>query len=302
MATSSEGDRPWQSYNTAYTNAKAGMDGVDKEKVQRVVYEMSKGSKYFENEQRKEAFIKQKIENLRAQVDLLTDKDISHFQMVAVVLGRSGEEAGSEMQAGLLKGPGWDAVGHLGVRTGIIELEASRDLSKIWLHVDMDAFYAAVETLENPSLRGRPMAVGGLSMISTANYEARRYDPDFFATSLDEAYLNITEVCISSDEVASELRNAIFEETGLTCSAGVAPNRIAFLMSKNENKMHRFQLLTPMGFTVEVVDGSEDLNLKLEPHLFLLEASGDGDDDCGDIAEPYHDFLGRELEGKLPNT
>jgi DNA polymerase kappa len=46
-----------------------------------------------------------------------------------------------------------------------------RDLSRIWLHVDMDAFYAAVETLSNPSLKGKPMAVGGMSMISTANYE-----------------------------------------------------------------------------------------------------------------------------------
>lgn len=53
----------------------------------------------------------------------------------------------------------------------ILELEATRDLSRIWLHVDMDAFYAAVETLSDPSLKGKPMAVGGLSMISTANYE-----------------------------------------------------------------------------------------------------------------------------------
>lgn len=53
----------------------------------------------------------------------------------------------------------------------MLELEASRDLSKIWLHVDMDAFYAAVETLCNPSLKGKPMAVGSMSMISTANYE-----------------------------------------------------------------------------------------------------------------------------------
>ena len=35
----------------------------------------------------------------------------------------------------------------------------------------MDAFYAAVETLSDPSLKGKPMAVGGMSMISTANYE-----------------------------------------------------------------------------------------------------------------------------------
>lgn len=58
------------------------MEGVDKEKVQKVIYEMSKGSKYFENEQKKEAFIKQKIENLRQQRAKLTDKDISHFRKV----------------------------------------------------------------------------------------------------------------------------------------------------------------------------------------------------------------------------
>ncbi|KAM7479104.1 hypothetical protein LguiA_027317 [Lonicera macranthoides] len=232
--------RPWQSYNTAYTNAKAGMEGVDKEKVQRIVYEMSKGSKYFENEERKEAYMKHKIDNMRAQCAELTAADLSHYQKVA--------------------------------DKKIIELEATRDLSRIWLHVDMDAFYAAVETLSDPSLKGKPMAVGGMSMISTANYEARRfgvraampgfiarklcpelifvptdfkkythysdltrkvfqkYDPNFMAASLDEAYLDITNVCkergITSGEVAEELRACVCEETGLTCSAGVAPNRL----------------------------------------------------------------------------
>ncbi|KAF5183840.1 Dna polymerase kappa [Thalictrum thalictroides] len=52
-----------------------------------------------------------------------------------------------------------------------MELEVTRDLSRTWLHVDMDAFYAAVETKENPSLIKKPMAVGGMSMVSTANYE-----------------------------------------------------------------------------------------------------------------------------------
>lgn len=59
-----------------------GMDGVDKQKVQKVIYEMSKGSKYFENERRKEALIRQKISNLRAQYVKLTDSEVSHFQMV----------------------------------------------------------------------------------------------------------------------------------------------------------------------------------------------------------------------------
>ena len=58
------------------------MDGVDKEKVQRVIYEMSKGSKYFENEQRKELLLKQKIERMQAQCAEFTSKDVAQFQTV----------------------------------------------------------------------------------------------------------------------------------------------------------------------------------------------------------------------------
>lgn len=46
------------------------------------------------------------------------------------------------------------------------------------IHIDMDAFYASVELLDQPSLRGKPLAVGGRSgrgVLTTCSYEARQY-------------------------------------------------------------------------------------------------------------------------------
>ena len=56
------------------------------------------------------------------------------------------------------------------------ELDSKRGLRRTWACVDMDAFFAACEALEDPTLRGDvPFAVGGIGMISTASYAARRY-------------------------------------------------------------------------------------------------------------------------------
>ncbi len=172
-------------------------------------------------------------------------------------------------------------------------MDDQRPLKKI-IHVDMDAFYAAIEVRDNPKLKGLPVAVGGAperrGVIATASYEARKYGvksavssarakllcpsliilpPDMkkykdvslkireiFARftdlleplSLDEAYLDVTGSIFfkgSATLIASEIRNLIFKETGLTASAGIAHNKFLAKVASDWNKPNGQFVLTP---------------------------------------------------------
>ena len=141
------------------------------------------------------------------------------------------------------------------------------------IHLDMDAFYASVEVLDNPALRGKPVIVGGgerRGVVSASSYEARtfgvhsamptttakrlcpqgvflpvrmerykelsesvfavfrRFTPLVEPLGIDEAFLDVTgceRLFGSAEEVARKIKAAVREETGLTVSAGVAPNK-----------------------------------------------------------------------------
>ena len=51
-------------------------------------------------------------------------------------------------------------------------------MGRVIVHIDLNAFFASVEEVKNPSLKNKPMAVGGKGrrgVVSTSNYVARKY-------------------------------------------------------------------------------------------------------------------------------
>ena len=91
------------------------------------------------------------------------------------------------------------------------------------IHVDMDAFYASVEQLDNPELRGKPIAVGGGSargVISAASYEARKFGvksamPGFKARRLCDHLIFVRPRFDRYKEISKQVRKIFFDYTDL---------------------------------------------------------------------------------------
>ncbi|MBT8296143.1 MAG: DNA polymerase IV [Gramella sp.] len=91
------------------------------------------------------------------------------------------------------------------------------------IHIDMDAFYASVEQLDNPDLRGKPVAVGGSSqrgVVSAASYEARKYGVRSAMSSVI-AKRNCPDLIFVKPnferykEISQQIREVFFEYTDL---------------------------------------------------------------------------------------
>jgi len=145
-------------------------------------------------------------------------------------------------------------------------------MARTILHLDLDAFYCAVEENQNPELRGVPFAVGGKpnerGVVSSCSYAARRYGvrsampmsralrlcpklvivpgrhrlyseasrqvmarlnaltPLVEQISIDEAFLDISDLTEPPERIARGLQASIRDELGLPSSIGIAPNKL----------------------------------------------------------------------------
>ncbi len=185
-------------------------------------------------------------------------------------------------------------------------------MSRVYFHIDLNAFFASCEELLDPSLKGKPIVVSGntrRSVVSTASYAARKYGIhsampiqqamqlckelivinghySFYTdmshqfmniiysytnlveqASIDECYVDVTEVIKKYPkpmDLAFEIQRRVLQETGLSCSIGVAPNMFLAKMASDMKK--------PMGITILRI---RDIQEKMWP-LPISEMRGVG--------------------------
>lgn len=166
----------------------------------------------------------------------------------------------------------------------------------------MDAFFASVELLRRPDLKGQPVIIGGRGdptrrgVVATCTYEARKFgvrsgmpfvtakrlcpdavylptdfaeysrwsqvfkqamqetSPVFEDRGIDEAYLDISALQASSEEIGMALKARIVHDTGMTCSIGIAPNK---LLAKIASELDK-----PDGLTILA---AEDVPIRIWP-------------------------------------
>jgi DNA polymerase kappa len=285
---------------------KSGQDGVDQKKVSEVIYNASKGSKFFNNEEARDKTLTVKISRILAK-----KRELQRI-----------EEQGG-LRSELKKADDY-----------IAELEYERDLSQVVVHIDCDAFYAAVEELDQPELKELPFAVG-MGVLTTCNYVARKfgcrsgmagfvaqklcpelirlplnfekytakahevravleqYDPRFESASIDEAYLNITQYCqdrnMDPEDAVAQMRAQVYEECKVTISAGIASNAKLAKICSNKNKPNgQFRLPANRATILAFMRELPTRKVNGVGRVFERELDAIGIKTCGEIYPQRH--------------
>lgn len=169
-------------------------------------------------------------------------------------------------------------------------------MSRKILHLDLDAFFCAVEEQRDPSLHGKPFAVGGKpegrGVVASCSYPARAYGihsampmaqalrlcPDLIILpprreayvrasrevmarlqaltpwvepiSIDEAFLDVSDLPDPLETIARKLQAQIREELGLPCSLGGATNKLVAKIANDEGKRQTRQGDYPNAITI----------------------------------------------------
>ena len=164
------------------------------------------------------------------------------------------------------------------------------------IHLDLDAFFCAVEELHDPSLRGKPFAVGGRpeerGVVSSCSYVARargirsampmgraralcpeliivsarhrnygksskqvmallrRVTPLVEQISVDEAFLDVSDLPESGEMIAKRLQAQIKRELGLSSSVGIATNKLVAKIANDVGKQSAQKGVPPFATTV----------------------------------------------------
>ncbi|RKY83509.1 DNA polymerase IV [candidate division KSB1 bacterium] len=202
------------------------------------------------------------------------------------------------------------------------------------MHIDMDAFFASIEQRDLPSIKGKPVIVGGIpgsrGVVATCSYEARksgitsgmpiseakkrcpkaiflrtygkkylytawqlleiwnRFTPLVEPVSIDEAYLDITGsigMLGNEEKIALLIKKEIREKLKLTCSIGIAPNKVFAKIASGLQK--------PDGLTI-IKDDEVD---KIIFNLPVSKLWG-----IGKKSEKVLNRLGIKTIGELANT
>ncbi|SPO26208.1 related to DNA polymerase kappa [Ustilago trichophora] len=217
------------------SSAKAGL-AKDQDEINKIIYEVSKGSKFFDNERKKDAQTTERINALLARRDqklLQVPPGSSEWlsierkiQDMATRLENSRDLDPSlkgkcfGVGSGVLVTASYEARRGYGVRSGMAVFVAKALCPHlIVVKNDMQSYVQASQKV---------MAV------------FEQYDENLAKASLDEAYLDVTDYVEqhggSIDQVVQQLRDQVRSETQLTVSVGIAPNTMLAKISSDRNK------------------------------------------------------------------